>query len=462
MAFSPDGKRLASGSLDGTVKVWDATSGQETLTLKGHTEPVTSVAFRADGKRLASGSWDHSAKVWDAASGQEILTLKGHNRHVTSVAFSPDGTRLVSAAGIDQTVKVWDATSGQETLTLKGHTGDFKCVAFSPDGTRLASAGGHPNVSMPGELMVWDARPWTPELRAERLVRLLFDRMLSKPEVIEQIKSDKSVRDDVRQAALQIAKQWQIVPNDHVIFDAIWVKDVRNVTWECRHLLDAKTFEQKSKDRRTLSLAAFIGANSEPFFGGVWVTGDAPVSHVARFNLSKAEFQTEMQKLEFGFRLTSLDIYGSQEQQRYAALWTQSRDEAPWIMREELDQSDLLAENTKLKLDGYRPSVVTGYLTDDQTLKFVGVWIQDQEQADLEILSADEFKQRLAAPPSDVFPIWLNASGRAPSRTYAIIWSHSRPGTQWAISTSRGAMEFQSDFDAHVQRGFRPELLNAD
>ena len=169
-----------------------------------------------------------------------------------------------------------------------------------------------------------------------------------------------------------------------------------------------------------------------------------------------------MQKLGFGFRLTSLDIYGSQEQQRYAALWTQSRDETPWIMREELDQAALLAENTKLKLDGYRPSVVTGSLTDDQTLKFVGVWIKDQEQADLEILNAAEFKQRLAAPPSDVFPIWLNALGRDQSRTYAIIWSHSRPGTQWAISTSLGAAEFQRDFDAQVQRGFRPELFNAD
>ena len=78
MAFSPDGKRLASASLDKTVKVWDATTGQEILTLKGHTGGVLGVAFSPDGNRLASGGWDGTVKVWDAATGQEIRTLKGH------------------------------------------------------------------------------------------------------------------------------------------------------------------------------------------------------------------------------------------------------------------------------------------------------------------------------------------------------------------------------------------------
>jgi hypothetical protein len=92
--------------------VWDVATGQETLTLKGHDGWVHSAAFSPDGKRLASASIDGTVKVWDAATSQEVLTLKGHTAGViggvTSVAFSPDGQRLASAGGLDGKVKVWD------------------------------------------------------------------------------------------------------------------------------------------------------------------------------------------------------------------------------------------------------------------------------------------------------------------------------------------------------------------
>jgi WD40 repeat protein/serine/threonine protein kinase len=150
VAFSPDGKHLATASADQSVKVWDAASGQETLTLKGHTKEVLSVAFSPDGKRLASGSWDGTVKVWDAATGQETLSLQGHTAEVYSVAFSPDGNRLASAS-YDRTVRIWDAQTGQETLSLKGHSDQVKSVTFSRDGQRLASA------SRDGTVKVWDA-----------------------------------------------------------------------------------------------------------------------------------------------------------------------------------------------------------------------------------------------------------------------------------------------------------------
>ena len=149
MAFSPEGQRLASASWDKTVKVWDARTGQEGLTLNGHTDCVWGVAISPDGQRLASASQDGTVKVWDARTGQETFTFKGHTSSVHAVAFSPDGQRLASASL--QTVKVWDARTGEETLTLMGHVGDVWGVAFSPDGQRLASCGD-------GTVKLWEAR----------------------------------------------------------------------------------------------------------------------------------------------------------------------------------------------------------------------------------------------------------------------------------------------------------------
>jgi putative hemolysin len=150
VCFSPDGKRLASASRDQTVKVWDARTGQEQLTLQGHTAPVLGVCFSPDGQRLASASEDKTVKVWDAALGKEVLTLKGHRGGVPGICFSPDGRRLASASW-DRTVKVWDAQTGQELLTLKGHTAAIYSVSFNPDGSRLASA------SYDRTVKVWDA-----------------------------------------------------------------------------------------------------------------------------------------------------------------------------------------------------------------------------------------------------------------------------------------------------------------
>jgi len=140
VAFSPDGRTLASGSEDRTVKLWDVATGQEVRTLAGHGNEILSIAFSPDGRTLASGSADKTIKLWDVAAGRELRTFAGHTDTVASVAFSPDGRTLVSG-GEDKTVKLWDVASGRELRTLAGHTDAVLSVAFSPDGRTLASGG---------------------------------------------------------------------------------------------------------------------------------------------------------------------------------------------------------------------------------------------------------------------------------------------------------------------------------
>ena len=137
VSFSPDGTTLASGSGDGTVKLWDVASGQETATLHTDSDGPT-VSFSPDGTTLASGPWFGWAILWDVASGQEKATLQDHTDFFGSVSFSPDGTTLASGSG-DATVRLWDVASGQEKATLQGHTDWVTSVSFSPDGTTLAS-----------------------------------------------------------------------------------------------------------------------------------------------------------------------------------------------------------------------------------------------------------------------------------------------------------------------------------
>jgi WD40 repeat protein len=141
-----EGQEIKLRALKGDIENWptakslDIRTEQQPLILKNHGKRVTALAFSPDGRTLASASYDESIKLWEVATGQERITLQGHTHQVNAVAFAPNG-RFLASVSHDRTVRLWDAATGLEQARYSGHTGAVTCVAFAPDGQWLASGG---------------------------------------------------------------------------------------------------------------------------------------------------------------------------------------------------------------------------------------------------------------------------------------------------------------------------------
>ncbi|MFI6035509.1 AAA family ATPase [Streptomyces sp. NPDC051315] len=150
VAWSPDSTRVATVGRDRVVRIWDAVSGEPVRLLTGAGDINRQVAWSPDGRHLAASSKDRIVRVWESATGRLVHELHGHGDDVWGVAWSPDGNRLASASH-DQTAIVWDLTTGMAATTLTGHSDFVEGVAWSPDGRRIATGSGDHTAR------IWDA-----------------------------------------------------------------------------------------------------------------------------------------------------------------------------------------------------------------------------------------------------------------------------------------------------------------
>ena len=147
LALSRDGRFAAAAMADNTIQIWEAAAGKKRMTLKGHSDRITSIAFSPDSRRVVTSSWDGTAKIWNLRTGRETATF-GHRNYVTAATFSPDGEWLATGSS-DRSVKVWNLNANGKSHRYRSHLRTPQAMAFSPTSSLLAS------VSTSGDVRLW-------------------------------------------------------------------------------------------------------------------------------------------------------------------------------------------------------------------------------------------------------------------------------------------------------------------
>jgi WD40 repeat protein len=211
-ALSYDRSQRALCSRTGGIRVEDVETGELVIRFDTQNEPTMAVAFSPDGARIVSGGRDGTVGVWDLGSGEELARMTGHVGHIYSVNYSPDARRIVSG-GKDGAIILWDAEMFEQVAFLRGHTSYVHSVCFSPDGTLLASGSGD------GTVRVWDSlsteQRWRQiqrdkrlRLAAEPLVERLLEEFGDPLDVVDHLRADETLSDDLRRAASRVLLKW--------------------------------------------------------------------------------------------------------------------------------------------------------------------------------------------------------------------------------------------------------------
>jgi WD40 repeat protein len=482
VAFSPDGRTLVVG-IGHAVRLWDAATGREVfrlpratipeiLRLAEHTGDAVGLAFSPDGRRLASvaAGWDpagkHRAleiKVWDTAAGRELYTLAGDDEGSTRLAFSPDGRYL--AGGCGNEVRVWDAATGQLAVTLRGHRGRVFAVAFAPDGRHLASS------SRDGTVKWWDfeAQPGKgpPALFAQGV---LPARLEETRRAIDQARAQLKKEPQRKELRSELTDLYRRLLAVHCLLDhpgeaAAAVREIEDLwpdnpamLYECVGLQaryipparpDGGPLTAAEQEARRLfgeqAVRAFRRAVAAGFTDRDRASQDPALEPLK----SSADFQQALK------RFVDYDP-------RVDALWRKAPQGVPWVARHHLTRDGLTRSQEEYTQQGFRPAYVLAYDGPLGDPLYSTLWVKDDIPF-LARLDCDPvaFREEGKKVPAGYRLHSVDVHGTGGSQRWTGIWLKEDRPVPWEYHADLDRTGLEAKVDRLKGQGYRPAVLRS-